>query len=131
MDDGSYGRGFSDLSATQTWRVMVGVSASRTEGVEICFVFTVMTDISWMVKNPVGYSTLLLDQHLYKELTHLDGRPGLRITNMPIQVIIVNDRSFPNGIFVNFRALRFDSPPWILYMLIMNVCRLFLFMNNP
>ena len=35
-----------------------------------------------------------------------------------------------NGILVIFLILRFDSPQWIFYMLIMNVCSLFLFMNN-
>ncbi|XP_064634936.1 coiled-coil domain-containing protein 33-like isoform X3 [Lineus longissimus] len=46
---------------------------------------TVMTEAAWSIQSPVGYSSLVLDENMYKQLTRGDGRLGLRINGLPIQ----------------------------------------------
>ncbi|XP_074647893.1 coiled-coil domain-containing protein 33-like isoform X2 [Tubulanus polymorphus] len=46
---------------------------------------TVMTDIVWSVRNPVGYSILSLDEEIYKQLITSSGRNGFKLESLPIQ----------------------------------------------
>ena len=45
-----------------------------------------MSDQFWKMKSPVGYSSILLDNEMYTELTK--AKQGLRIDGVPIQVIL-------------------------------------------
>ncbi|KAK3767892.1 hypothetical protein RRG08_059221 [Elysia crispata] len=43
-----------------------------------------MTDDFWKIQSPVGFSSLLLDQKVYKQLNQEKAKMGLRVENVPI-----------------------------------------------
>ena len=45
-----------------------------------------MTDDFWKIQSPVGFSSLLLDQKVYKQLFQEKAKMGLRVENVPIMV---------------------------------------------
>jgi len=45
-----------------------------------------MSDQFWRMQYPIAFSSMLMDEEMYKQLTDERARNGLRINNVPMQV---------------------------------------------
>ena len=52
----------------------------------LSILFLALTDMSWGLNSPVGFSVVLLDQNVYKQLITPEGQAGIRVEGLPIQV---------------------------------------------
>lgn len=53
---------------------------------QILCLISAMTDQFWRMQSPVAFSSILLDQEMYKQLTEDRAKQGLRLEGVPVQV---------------------------------------------
>jgi hypothetical protein len=46
----------------------------------------VMSQTAWRLQNPVGFSAVLVDQNVYRQMVALSSTLGVRVDGLPIQV---------------------------------------------
>ncbi|XP_013383445.1 coiled-coil domain-containing protein 33 [Lingula anatina] len=58
--------------------------------IEFYFASMALNEVTWRVRSPVGFATLLLDQHVYKQLSTERAGMGLRVEGLVIQGSTLN-----------------------------------------
>ncbi|XP_041364165.1 coiled-coil domain-containing protein 33-like, partial [Gigantopelta aegis] len=76
-----------------------------------------MTDQFWKVQSPIGFSSLLLDERMYSQLTSENATRGLRIEGLPIQgteMVTVDGRTPTIGMVL--KLVTTDQPDSLVTM---------------
>lgn len=48
-----------------------------------------MSQLAWRLDVPLGFSAVLLDQNVYRQMVALDSVLGVRVEGLPIQVCVL------------------------------------------